>query len=50
MVAWDDRLCPICAPLDGLTAGLEESFEGGFMRPPDPHPNCRCSVGLSFTK
>lgn len=39
----DDRTCPICAPLDGETVGLDEEFSGGFARPP-AHPRCRCAV------
>lgn len=38
--------CPICTALDGTRAGMRESFEGGYFMPPDPHVNCRCSVGL----
>lgn len=37
--------CERCEPLDGTTAGMNESFASGVMRPP-LHPNCRCTVGL----
>lgn len=46
----DDRLCPICEPLDGQTVGLNEQFdvEGGDLDGPPAHPNCRCTLGLSL--
>lgn len=50
IVTPDDRLdTEICEPLDGVTAGLNEAFPGGYMDPPS-HPNCRCTVGLQFTR
>lgn len=44
----DDRLCPICAPLDGEQVGLNEYFDvdGEQLDGPPAHPNCRCTVGL----
>lgn len=44
--AADDRVCPICAPLDGMPdVDWPESIKeaGG----PPAHVNCRCSVALS---
>lgn len=38
----DDRVCPLCGPLDGRQVGPGESF-GEFENPP-AHPNCRCWV------
>jgi hypothetical protein len=49
IVTPDDRLCPICAPLDGQTVLVKEPFQtarGEFMSPAF-HPSCRCSIGLS---
>ncbi len=43
----DDRLCPICEPLDGETAALDEDYVDGIAAPP-AHPNCRCTEGLAF--
>lgn len=43
----DDRLCPICLPLDGEVVGLDEVFSVGVMTPP-AHPRCRCAIGLSM--
>lgn len=56
----DDRLCPECAPMDGQTVGLEESFvsdEVGVLPSireprdvpietltPPLHPSCRCVI------
>jgi SPP1 gp7 family putative phage head morphogenesis protein len=46
VVAEDERLCPICAELDGTTAPLEMPFpEPGGMGPPQ-HPDCRCTLVL----
>lgn len=41
----DDRLCPICAPLDGVKVALSENFAPDLEAPP-AHPNCRCTTGL----
>lgn len=45
----DDRLCPICEPLDGQQVGLDEPFDvdGDQVDAPPAHPNCRCTMGLS---
>jgi len=52
IVTDDDRLCPICAPMDGQTVGLEEPFIDGDGQPvgmpPSVHVGCRCATGLSF--
>jgi SPP1 gp7 family putative phage head morphogenesis protein len=45
----DDRTCPICDDLDGSEVGMDEEFDGGILEPP-AHPDCRCSLGLSFPK
>ena len=37
----DDRVCPICAPLDGMTILLDDKFPGGIEQPP-AHVRCRC--------
>lgn len=44
----DDRLCPLCEALDGVTAPLGEPFEsdGESYDGPPAHPQCRCSIGL----
>lgn len=48
IVTPDDRLCPICEPLDGQTVALGAQFavDGDFIDSPPAHPNCRCTVGL----
>jgi len=41
----DSIVCPICGPLNGLP---EEDWRDVFpLGPPQPHPNCRCSLTLS---
>jgi SPP1 gp7 family putative phage head morphogenesis protein len=46
----DERLCPICEPLDGVTAGLDDYFDvdGDQIDGPPAHPRCRCTVGLEL--
>lgn len=40
----DERLCPICAPLEGETSPLTGTFgDDRFFLPP-AHPHCRCVV------
>lgn len=48
IVTPDDRLCPICEPLDGEKAGLDETFkvDGEEIDGPPAHPRCRCTIGL----
>jgi SPP1 gp7 family putative phage head morphogenesis protein len=37
----DDRVCQICAPLDGKEVDIDKEFTGGIDKPP-AHVNCRC--------
>ena len=37
----DERVCPLCGPLHGQEALLNEPFFDGTMNPPR-HPRCRC--------
>jgi hypothetical protein len=41
-----EKVCPICAPLDGMVTGLDELFESGALvvDMPPAHPRCRCSL------
>ena len=48
----DERLCPICEPMDGVTAPLGGLFSNPetsaqYSGPP-AHPNCRCAVALEI--
>lgn len=43
LTAEDEKVCPICAPLDGKRAALGAEFAPG-IRWPAAHPNCRCSL------
>ncbi len=38
----DERVCPICAPLDGRPEGKWDGYE------PPAHPNCRCWTTLEY--
>ena len=44
----DDRLCPICEPMEGVEIALDGEFDvdGEGIDGPPAHPNCRCTVGL----
>lgn len=45
VTAQDEAVCPTCRPLDGVTTGLGEVFEGEInIYVPGAHPNCRCIV------
>lgn len=39
----DERVCPVCRPLDGKTVRLDEEFGPGIFAPP-AHPGCRCTT------
>jgi hypothetical protein len=45
LISDDERLCPICRPLNGEQATLNGLFAGGYLTPP-AHPRCRCSQFL----
>ena len=41
--ARDERVCPVCGPLEGVTVNVGDEFAPGIRRPgSDAHPNCRC--------
>ena len=50
-----EGLCEICAAIPGMNPDgreLDEPFDapdGPVDSPPDPHPNCKCGVGLLMT-
>lgn len=46
IVTDDDKLCPICEPLDGETADLDGEYVDSIEAPP-AHPNCRCTEGIA---
>lgn len=50
IVTPDDRLCPVCEPMDGQNVGLNEDFDvdGDRIDGPPAHPNCRCTLGLTL--
>ncbi len=47
----DERLCPICEPLEGVTAPVNEPFvspdTGEEFGAPPAHIMCRCAMGIS---
>lgn len=53
IVTPDERLCDICAPMDGQTVLLKGSFntEEKVIRnfsTPTIHPSCRCTMGIVY--
>ncbi len=49
IVTPDERLCPVCEPLDGVAVPLDEPFDtdnGPIMAPPF-HPRCRCTLAVN---
>lgn len=42
----DERVCDICAPLEGQERELNEQFDGGYDAPPS-HPGCFCNISTS---
>lgn len=54
LVSLDELVCPICLSIpdanpDGV--GMDEDFDsddGPQYLPPDPHPNCRCTVSYQL--
>lgn len=49
IVTPDDRLCPVCEPMDGVQVELGGFFsvDGEQLEGPPAHPNCRCTIGLA---
>lgn len=63
LVTPDDRLCPVCAPMDGKLVQLggkfesnergvlpseRESYSGATVESPPLHPRCRCALVGDF--
>lgn len=50
IVARDDRLCSLCAPMQGMRVPLTGEFQGVnsriVVRTPPLHPRCRCTMVL----
>lgn len=44
VTARDERVCPICGPLEGEKIKKGKTFSGGLNSPP-AHPRCRCTIG-----
>lgn len=50
VVAFDERLCPVCRALHGQKVPLGQPFQSidGPVKAPPAHPNCRCTVVLDI--
>lgn len=45
ITAQDERVCPVCGPMDEKQVDWSEEFKPGMPFPP-AHPNCRCSWNI----
>lgn len=52
VTAADERVCPTCGPLHGVTVPLTQRFEfkGEKAWSPPLHVNCRCDIKLTYKK
>lgn len=53
LTAEDERVCPICGPMDHVKIGMQDRFElpdGNEVWAPGVHPNCRCGVRLAYPR
>ena len=51
ITAHDERVCPVCGPLDNKTILVERRFhtsDGKKIYAPGIHPNCRCTMELVY--
>lgn len=50
ITANDERVCPVCGPLNERTAPIREKFQtgNGKLWSPPAHVNCRCDVALDL--
>lgn len=52
IVTPDDRLCPLCEPMDGQNVPMSDNFvqpeTNDQVDAPPLHPRCRCTVGLTL--
>lgn len=46
VTAHDERVCPVCGPMDGVSVSLNGRFHvaGALLVAPPVHPNCRCTI------
>ena len=55
LVADDEKTCPVCTSIPDMNpdgVAMDEPFasiKGFFDMPPDPHPNCRCTLTYSVS-
>lgn len=52
VIAKDERVCPICRPLDGRAVKIFEHFviSGAELLAPPAHPRCRCTLVLDVAQ
>ena len=50
ITAQDERVCPLCAPLDGVSIPFSEQFAVGEVKmwAPGAHPKCRCEIAITY--
>lgn len=50
VTALDERTCPTCSALDGISVGLDESWDASgkaVASPGEVHPHCRCTEEIT---
>ena len=53
ITANDEKVCPICGPMDGVLADIDGFFDTGsgpVEYPQGTHPRCRCTAGITMVK
>ena len=50
LTAEDEKVCPICAPLDHTTKESGAWDEAGLPDGPPAHPRCRCQAVVEYAK
>jgi len=53
MTAQDERVCDVCGPMNRQVTSLDGQWDtpnGPVTLPTDIHPNCRCAMGITFSR
>ncbi len=50
LTAEDERVCPVCRPLDHTTRESGAWQAAGYPEGPPAHPRCRCRVAVELTR
>lgn len=53
ITATDERVCPVCGPMNGVEADIDgfwDTDKGPVEFPSLTHPNCRCTSGIAMSR